>query len=174
METIEKKDKLAQIVAKILEDDQVETLENEEVIHLLLSQNISSKLRIKEKATLADKLSDKLAEVAGSWTFLISFGLVLVVWILINIKFLISPFDPFPFILLNLVLSCIAAVQAPIIMMSQNRQDKKDRIRSENDYIINVKSEIILEDLHNKMDQLIANQTDVKEKLATLEQKIQE
>ncbi|HEY5585417.1 MAG TPA: DUF1003 domain-containing protein [Ruminiclostridium sp.] len=99
-----------------------------------------------------------MAEVAGSWHFIISFGVILLFWIILNTYVLFKSFDPYPFILLNLVLSCIAALQAPVIMMSQNRQEKKDRIRAENDYKINLKSELIVEDLHSKLDKLISNQ----------------
>ena len=95
----------------------------------------------KEVLTLGQKLADKVATFGGSWTFIVSFGGFLLIWILINIGFLLSkPYDPYPFILLNLILSCIAAIQAPIIMMSQNRKEQKDRLRAENDYKINLKA----------------------------------
>jgi uncharacterized membrane protein len=102
--------------------------------------------------------SNTEAEIAGNWTFIISFCLVLFFWITLNTRMLLKPYGPYPFILLNLVLSCIAALQAPIIMMSQNRQEKKDRIRAENDYKVNFKSELIIEDLHSKLDRLLENQ----------------
>lgn len=106
-----------------------------------------------------DKISDKVAKFGGSWNFIIIFFLILVIWILINTYILFfSVFDPYPFILLNLILSCMAAIQAPIIMMSQNRQEAKDRIRSENDYKVNLKAEIEIRTLHEKIDHLLLEQ----------------
>ena len=96
-----------------------------------------------------------------SWAFVISFALFLAVWITANLRLLKQPFDPYPFILLNLILSCISALQAPLIMMSQNRQEEKDRKRSEGDYKINLKSEIIIEDMHYKLDAIIARQSEI-------------
>lgn len=105
-----------------------------------------------EQLTFGEVVSDKIAEVAGSWKFIISFMCLLLLWIVFNSWVLISqPFDPYPFILLNLVLSCIAALQAPIIMMSQNRQEAKDRLRSENDFLVDQKAEIIIEELYKKI-----------------------
>ena len=112
-----------------------------------------------EARTLGDQLSDRLASFGGSWRFLISFGLVLVVWMAVNaVLGEGGAFDPYPFILLNLVLSCIAAVQAPIIMMSQKRQEAKDRLRSFNDYKVNLKAELEIRHLHEKMDYLLTRQ----------------
>lgn len=111
--------------------------------------------------TLGEKLADAIATFGGSWTFITSFGLVLAGWITLNAGALLAtPFDPFPFILLNLVLSCLAAIQAPIIMMSQNRQEAKDRLRAENDYRINLKAELEIRLLHEKLDHLILRQWD--------------
>jgi len=105
-----------------------------------------------EQLSFGEIISDKVAEIAGSWRFIISFMFLLIFWIILNSWVLISkPFDPYPFILLNLVLSCIAALQAPIIMMSQNRQEAKDRLRSENDFLVDQKSEIIIEELYKKI-----------------------
>ena len=105
------------------------------------------------------KLSDKVARFGGSWKFIISFGVVLFLWIIFNtIAIGRVKFDPYPFILMNLILSCIAALQAPIIMMSQNRQEEKDRRRSENDYLINLKAEIEIRSLHQKLDVLLEEQ----------------
>lgn len=115
--------------------------------------------------TFGDKMSDKLAEFAGSWAFIIGFGVVMIAWIVVNTRLLLHPYDPFPFILLNLILSCLAAIQAPLIMMSQNRQEEKDRIRSKNDYKINLKSELIIEDLHKKIDILLRNQEEILKKI---------
>lgn len=109
----------------------------------------------KEQLTFGQKISDKIASVAGSWAFILSFLGLLFFWIAINSWALFNqPFDPFPFILLNLVLSCIAALQAPIIMMSQNRQEAKDRLRSENDFLVDQKAEIIIEELYRKINGL--------------------
>jgi uncharacterized membrane protein len=109
--------------------------------------------------TFGQKLADQVAEFGGSWIFIIGFFTILVTWILINIWFLgDKPFDPYPFILLNLVLSCLAAIQAPIIMMSQNRREEKDRRRARGDYLINLKAEIEVRSLHGKIDLLITEQ----------------
>lgn len=111
--------------------------------------------------TFGEKVSDKLAEFGGSWTFIGCFAAVMVSWISINSLALFSkPFDPYPFILLNLVLSCLAAIQAPIIMMSQNRQEKKDRIRAESDYLVNVRAELEIRQLHAKLDILLSHQSE--------------
>lgn len=105
------------------------------------------------------RVSDKVARFGGSWKFIIIFGVILFVWILINsIAVVAFRFDPYPFILMNLILSCIAALQAPIIMMSQNRQEEKDRMRSENDYLVNLKAELEVRSLHEKMDLLLQEQ----------------
>lgn len=123
----------------------------------IIAENINASL--KETLNLGDKVSDKVASFGGSWRFIIIFFLILTVWIVINSIVLIrKPFDPYPFILMNLILSCLAAIQAPIIMMSQNRQEKKDRIRSENDYKVNLKSEIEIRTLHEKVDHLLLDQ----------------
>jgi uncharacterized membrane protein len=108
-----------------------------------------------EELTDGQKISDKVARFGGSWKFIISFMCVLIVWVIFNVIALgVYKFDPYPFILLNLILSCIAALQAPIIMMSQNRVEEKDRQRSENDYLINLKAEIQIRSLHQKIDLL--------------------
>jgi uncharacterized membrane protein len=111
-----------------------------------------------EKRSFGERVSDGLASFGGSWAFLISFGCVLVVWMLINVAQGPGAFDAYPFILLNLVLSCIAAIQAPIIMMSQKRQEQKDRARSSNDYQVNLKAELEIRHLHEKIDHLITKQ----------------
>ena len=125
--------------------------------NLLLSQKIETD---KEASlTIGQKLADKIASFGGSWTFIIFFFSFIVIWITLNIWVLLwQPFDPFPFILLNLILSCLAAIQAPIIMMSQNRQEEKDRSRSEYDYKINLKAELEIRLLHEKIDHLIVHQ----------------
>lgn len=136
-------------------------------LHDIVNQSLQQENSILQNLTDAanDNLSpgqvvaDKVAKFGGSWKFIILFSIVLAIWILINI-FLPKEkqFDPFPFILMNLVLSCIAALQAPIIMMSQNRQEEKDRKRNENDYLVNLKAEIEIRTLHQKMDLLIQEQ----------------
>ena len=110
--------------------------------------------------SFGDYLADRITEIAGSWPFIIGLIIFLLLWIILNI-FILTNADPYPFILLNLLLSCIAALQAPIIMMSQNREAKKDRLRSSNDYKTDLKSELMLEDLHNKMSQIIKNQNKI-------------
>lgn len=113
----------------------------------------------KEERTFGQRLADKVATFGGSWTFIISFGLFLLIWISINIIWLSNKgFDPYPFILLNLILSSLAAIQAPVIMMSQNRQETKDRERNKKDYMVNLKSELEIRMLHEKIDHLILNQ----------------
>jgi uncharacterized membrane protein len=115
-----------------------------------------------------ERIADKVASFGGSWTFILSFLGVLVVWMAFNISGLLAaPFDPYPFILLNLVLSCIAALQAPVIMMSQRRQEEKDRLRAENDYMINLRAELEIRQLHEKIDHQMAGQW---ERLAELQQ----
>jgi uncharacterized membrane protein len=123
----------------------------------ILSENIQDDLEA--ELTVGQKIADRVAAFGGSWTFIITFFSFIIVWMIINIWFLASkPFDPYPFILLNLILSCLAAVQAPIIMMSQNRQEQKDRQRSEHDYKINLKAELEIKLLSEKMDHLLVHQ----------------
>jgi uncharacterized membrane protein len=116
----------------------------------------------KEIISEGQKISDKVAKFGGSWAFIISFFVILLVWIGYNsVAIIAHRFDPYPFILMNLILSCIAALQAPIIMMSQNRQEEKDRNRSENDYLINLKAELEIRSLHQKIDLLLEEQIKV-------------
>lgn len=137
-------------------------LEKKVVDTLMDKSTISDKIEdttLNETITLGQRLADKVASFGGSWTFIISFGIFITIWILLNIIILQSKsFDPFPFILLNLILSCIAALQAPVIMMSQNRQEEKDRERSKKDYMINLKSELEIRILHEKIDHLMLHQ----------------
>jgi uncharacterized membrane protein len=121
---------------------------------------ISTKLEpAEENLTFGNRVSDAVASFGGSWSFILTFLFLMFVWITINIVWFSNKgFDPYPFILLNLILSCIAALQAPIIMMSQNRQEEKDRIRAQNDYLINLKSEIEVRNLHQKIDLLMTEQ----------------
>lgn len=149
----------SEIVDIIIEDVNEELLD-EEIMHLVLDKRVSQpgvETR-RNNSTLGERAADAIAKFVGSWIFICGFLLVLSVWISINVILVSRAFDPFPFILLNLVLSCVAAIQAPLIMMSQNRQEQKDRLRAENDYKVNLKSEIIMQDLHNKMDLIIENQ----------------
>lgn len=123
----------------------------------ILSENIQDE--IEESLTFVQKIADKIAIFGGSWTFIITFFSFILIWMLINIYILVSKaFDPFPFILLNLILSCLAAIQAPIIMMSQNRQEQKDRQRGEHDYKINLKAELEIKLLSEKIDHLLVQQ----------------
>jgi uncharacterized membrane protein len=122
----------------------------------LISENVDK--TVDEHLTFGQRLSDKIAFFGGSWTFIISFFGFLALWIAGNIYYLTRPFDPFPFILLNLILSCIAAMQAPVIMMSQNRQEEKDRERSKHDYQVNLKAELEIRMMHEKIDHLILHQ----------------
>jgi len=118
--------------------------------------------RSKEEIKLGDRMADKIANFGGSWTFVISFTVIMTLWLIVNGILLTKPFDPQPFTLLNLVLSTMAAIQAPVILMSQNRQSTKDRLRAEDDYAINLKSEIELRELHKKVDRLIKKLVDVE------------
>jgi uncharacterized membrane protein len=117
--------------------------------------------------TFGDKAADKVSEIAGSWGFVLGFSFFLIAWVVINGVVLTegNEIDPYPFILLNLVLSCIAALQAPIIMMSQNRQAAKDSLRNQNDYRTDLKSELILEELHDKMELILKNQKKIMKEL---------
>ena len=125
--------------------------------HELLSMNVD--MESEKTWTLGERLSDKLADFAGSWSFLIGFGLFMAAWIIMNSLVLYwHPVDPFPYILLNLLLSCLAAIQAPIIMMSQQRQEAKDRLRSQHDYQINLKAELEIRHLNEKLDHLLSHQ----------------
>jgi uncharacterized membrane protein len=122
-----------------------------------LSKNVDQEYE--RQFTLGDRIADAVASFGGSWPFIIGFFVFLMIWMAINSAvFFWRPYDPYPFILLNLVLSCLAAVQAPIIMMSQNRQGEKDRLRAENDYQVNLKAEIEIRRLHEKIDHLLLHQ----------------
>lgn len=160
------------LVNEILNDIR-QDMSDEEVLHILLQNKVSvnSSKNAKDKYTLGQKAADKIARFAGSWVFIFSFVGILAIWMIINIFMLTKPFDPYPFILLNLVLSCVAAIQAPLIMMSQNRQEEKDRLRAENDYKVNLKTEIVIEDMHVKMDRIIENQEKIEKELTAIENK---
>jgi uncharacterized membrane protein len=152
-----------QYVQTLLEDEKGElTALEQEVVqslqeHDLISANID--IMFDQKLSFGERLADKIAALGGSWRFLIGFGVFLLLWIAANsVAFFWRPADPYPFILLNLILSCLAAVQAPIIMMSQNRQEEKDRVRAEHDYRVNLKSELEIRHLHEKIDHLLLHQ----------------
>lgn len=142
------------------ENDHLQKL-NELVVNAVKEEElISAKLSEFEDKhpAFTSKLADKVASFGGSWKFISLFALFMVLWMSINIYLLSKPFDPFPFIFLNLILSTIAAIQAPVIMMSQNRKEEKDRQRAINDYMVNLKAEIEIRNMHQKMDILIADQ----------------
>jgi len=153
----------SQYIEDVIKEDKGELTDLEkQVVQSLSSQELLTKNLNKEyesQITLGGRLADKIAEFGGSWNFIGIFGGVLLLWVLVNtVLVLVKPFDPYPFIFLNLVLSCLAAIQAPVIMMSQNRQEAKDRIRSENDYTVNLKAEVEIRQLHEKIDHLLVNQ----------------
>ena len=139
---------------------------DEEVLNLLADSKISENpAGEQEKYTLGQRAADTIAKFAGSWAFIFSFTGVLILWMLVNTLLAAKALDPYPFILLNLVLSCVAAIQAPLIMMSQNRQEEKDRRRAENDYKVNLKTEIMIEDLYDKVNAILARQTALEKQL---------
>lgn len=148
------------------EIDQLLSDENEHIskLHQIVKDTLTSEELIihnllnppSETLSRGQKISDKVARFGGSWKFIILFGIILTCWIIFNVLAVTGmKFDPYPFILMNLILSCIAALQAPVIMMSQNRQEEKDRMRSENDYLINLKAELEIRGLHQKIDLLL-------------------
>ncbi len=152
-----------EIVKKLLKRE-IDSQTEDELLEMLIDKPISIDIDKEENQnlTFGDKVADKVAEIAGSWPFIICFSLFLMGWVIFNgVLLMDSAIDPYPFILLNLVLSCIAALQAPIIMMSQNRQAKKDSLRNQNDYQVDLKSELILEDLHDDIRKLINNQNKI-------------
>ena len=133
-------------------------LTDEELIDEILSTNVTESSNKNEKASFGQKAADAVAKFAGSWAFIFSFVAVMAIWMILNVLLASHAFDAYPFILLNLVLSCIAAIQAPLIMMSQNRQEAKDRKRAENDYRVNLKSEFVIDELYRKLEQVSENQ----------------
>ena len=143
---------------------------DEELIRQLTLTGITQRAAQDEKSTLGQRAADAVARFAGSWAFIFSFITVMVLWMARNVLLASRAFDAYPFILLNLVLSCIAAVQAPLIMMSQNRQEAKDRQRAENDYRVNLKNELIIDDLYRKLDRILENQQRIDQRLERLEQ----
>ena len=151
------------LLKEVLKDIQHD-MSDEEVLNLLADSKISESPAT-EKYTLGQRAADAIAKFAGSWAFIFAFTGVLLLWMVVNTILAADAFDPLPFILLNLVLSCVAAIQAPLIMMSQNRQEEKDRRRAENDYKVNLKTEIMIEDLHDKVNAILAKQSALEKKL---------
>ena len=158
---MENKNSKKEIVKMLLKKD-INVTDEEDLINMLINEPISVDTDKESdlNRSFGDYLADRITEIAGSWPFIIGLIIFLLLWIILNI-FILTNADPYPFILLNLLLSCIAALQAPIIMMSQNREAKKDRLRRSNDYKTDLKSELMLEDLHNKMSQIIKNQNKI-------------
>ena len=150
----EKKRLISEVVQEIRHD-----MTDEEVLNLLADSKVSVNTADENRYTAGQRAADRIARFAGSWAFIFAFVGVLLLWMTVNIVLSAKSFDPYPFILLNLVLSCVAAIQAPLIMMSQNRQEEKDRRRAENDYKVNLKTEIMIEDLHDKLNRILAKQT---------------
>ena len=151
-----------EIVKMLLKNNELEAQDEEELLDLLVDQPISIDVDKQEEAkmTKGDRIADKVSEIAGSWAFILGFSSFLIFWVILNTFVLKGDLkiDQYPFILLNLLLSCLAALQAPVIMMSQNRQAAKDSLRNQNDYRTDLKSELILEELHHKMEEVLRNQ----------------
>jgi uncharacterized membrane protein len=146
-----------ELVSIILDNDKsLDEYDNDDITELVLETKVTKNINEAhdKKLTRGDILADKLASFAGSWVFISAFAIILAAWIGVNVLLGNRSYDPYPFILLNLILSCIAAMQAPIIMMSQNRQEEKDRLRSMNDFRINMKSEFLIEELYSKIDEM--------------------
>lgn len=154
-----------ELVKMLLSNNELVNQDEEELLDLLIDEPISIDIDkySDNNMSFGDKVADKVSEIVGSWTFIILFICFLIGWIILNLYILKDgkEIDPYPFILLNLLLSCISAIQAPIIMMSQNRQSKKDSLRNHNDYKIDLKSELILEELHDKMEVILKGQKDI-------------
>ena len=156
------------LLKEVLKDIQHD-MSDEEVLNLLADSKISESPAT-EKYTLGQRAADAIAKFAGSWAFIFAFTGVLILWMVVNTILASNAFDPYPFILLNLVLSCVAAIQAPLIMMSQNRQEEKDRRRAENDYKVNLKTEIMIEDLYDKVNVILEKQSALEKKLLEQEE----
>ena len=171
---MEKKTTKKEIVKMLLKNNELEAQDEEELLDLLIDQPISIDVDKQEDArmTRGDRIADKVSEIAGSWGFILGFSAFLVAWIVINGIMLHEnqQIDPYPFILLNLLLSCLAALQAPVIMMSQNRQAKKDSLGNQNDYRTDLKSELLLEDLHHKMEEILKNQRKILKQIESEEE----
>ena len=151
-----------ELVKKLLKQE-ISAEDESDLLEMLIDRPITIDVDKQEDSSLTtgEKLADKLSEVAGSWGFIIGFSVFIIIWIIINTIVLNKASDPYPFVLLNLVLSCLASLQAPIIMMSQNRQAKKDSIRNQNDYQIDLKSELILERIHEEIQESLRNERQI-------------
>ena len=156
----ENKKLIGEVLADIRRD-----MSDDEILALLAASKISVNPEKDKPDTVGQRAADRIAKFAGSWGFILSFIAVLAGWMTCNILMATKAFDPYPFILLNLVLSCVAAIQAPLIMMSQNRQEEKDRRRAENDYKVDLKTEIMIEDLYDKVNAILAKQSALEKRL---------
>ncbi len=171
---MERKYSKKQLVKMLLKNENLGEQNEEELINLLVEQPLSIDVdkQQEEKKTFGDRVADKVSAIAGSWTFIFCFTLFIIFWIILNTVILKEkPIDEFPFVLLNLLLSCLAALQAPVIMMSQNRQAEKDSLRNQNDYRIDLKSELILEQIDERIELLISNQNKLIKRIQELESK---
>lgn len=145
------------IIQELLHESDME-MTDEELIGEILSTKVTENYEKTEKVSFGQKAADAVARFAGSWAFIFSFVAIMIIWMILNVILAANAFDAYPFILLNLVLSCIAAIQAPLIMMSQNRQEAIDRRRAENDYKVNLKSEFLIDELYKKTEQIYETQ----------------
>lgn len=145
------------IIEELLHESDME-MTDEELIGEILSTKVTENYEKTEKVSFGQKAADAVARFAGSWAFIFSFVAIMIIWMILNVILAANAFDAYPFILLNLVLSCIAAIQAPLIMMSQNRQETIDRRRAENDYKVNLKSEFVIDELYKKTEQIYETQ----------------
>ena len=153
----------AEHVQALLREDRGELSSLEQAVVTSLARNdmlaSDTDAEFEQKLTLGERVADRIADFGGSWPFLFMFGGFILLWMIVNsVLLFVRPFDPYPYILLNLCLSCLAAVQAPVIMMSQNRQEARDRLQSQNDYRVNLKAEMEIRHLHEKLDHLILHQ----------------
>lgn len=145
------------IIEELLHESDME-MTDEELIGEILTTKVTENYEKTEKVSFGQKAADAVARFAGSWAFIFSFVAIMIIWMILNVILAANAFDAYPFILLNLVLSCIAAIQAPLIMMSQNRQEAIDRRRAENDYKVNLKSEFVIDELYKKTEQIYETQ----------------
>ena len=157
-QTVNKKE-----LVKNLLKQEISIEDENDLIEMLIDKPITIDVDKQEDKSLTrgEKLADKLSAVAGSWGFILGFSLFICLWIVFNVFMMDNAVDKYPFILLNLLLSCLASLQAPIIMMSQNRQAKKDSIRNQNDYQVDLKSELILEKLHDQIQEILKNERQI-------------
>lgn len=155
-----------ELLRELLKDENAE-FSDSELINRLLEKNVTRNLNAseKEKLTFGQRAADNVARFAGSWAFIFCFMGVMVVWMIVNVLLALKAFDAYPFILLNLLLSCLAAVQAPLIMMSQNRQEQKDRARAENDYNVNLKNELLIGEIFKRTERIITMQNKILREL---------